>query len=69
MELEHHHDWLVGASGMVMILIGLLAWMLRSEQQSTIGFIFAMTGLVITVISLNQIENDIKMRKIRMCKE
>ena len=69
MELEHHHDWLVGASGMVMIIAGLVFWMTMTDQPSLVGFIFAMTGLVITVISLNQIENDIKMRKIRMCKE
>ena len=54
---------------MVMIIAGLVFWMARTDQSSLVGFIFAMTGLVITVISLNQIENDIKMRKIRMCKE
>ena len=66
MEPEHHHDHIVAITGILIAIVGLIIWMYTySTTVSLYAFIFAALGVLITLISINQIENRREMHNTR----
>jgi hypothetical protein len=66
MEPEHHHDHIVVIIGILMVIGGLFAWMLTiPDLVSLDALVIGVTGLMITLISMNQIEMRKEARNTR----